>query len=475
MPSYPILPLRSRFTTTLDTFVHDPNSLFDQALSEDLIQQIADDENLHFADGEEDVYTPAITLWAFLTQVLSGCKSCVAAVARVMILRIALGLPPCSANTGAHCKARAKLSENFLQRLTYAVGDAVEDNAPDGWRWRGRRVLLVDGFTVTAADTRANQKVYPQPSSQKPGLGFPMIRAVVLLAFATASVLGAAFGSYQGKETGEPALFRELLERLRRGDVVVADRYYCSYWLVALLQSWGVDVAFRLHQRRQYDFRRGRRLGRGDHVVSWLKPDRPEWMSAELYASLPDTLTVREVRFRTETPGCRSESIIVATTLLDAEEYAKNDIEDLYHMRWHVELDIRAIKQTLKMEHLSCKTPAMVRRELWVHWLGYNLVRKVMAQAAWERGLQPRQISMAGALQTLEAFRWFLLGVKEEKRAMLLRVLAVAIGSHQVGHRPGRCEPRCVKRRPKPYPLLKKPRAEARAELLNNGGSGAGQ
>lgn len=205
--------------------------------------------------------------------------------------------------------------------------------------------------------------------------------------------------------------------------------------------------------------------------MTWIKPERPEWMSVAMYEGLPSTLTVREVRFSVTVPGCRSESIIVATTLCDAEEYTKSAIADLYHKRWHAELDIRAIKQTLKMEHLSCKTPEMVRRELWVHWLGYNLVRKVMAQAAWERGLQPRQISLAGALQTLEAFRWFLIGEKGEKREMLFRVLALAIGSHQVGNRPGRCEPRCVKRRPKPYPLLKKARAKARAELLNNRGS----
>ena len=250
MPSYPILPLGSRFSTTLQAFAHDPGLPLNQALPEDFIQPIADDEDLHFAEGEDEVYSPAVVLWAWLTQVLSGCTSCVAAVARVMIVRIALGLPPCSANTGAYCKARAKLSERFLQHVTYAVGEAVEDSAPDRWRWLKRRVLLVDGFTVTAADTPANQKVYPQAPTQKPGLGFPILRAVVLLAFATASLLGAALGPYQDKETGEPALFRELLDRLRAGAVVVADRYYCSYWLVALLQSLGVDVAFRLHQRR---------------------------------------------------------------------------------------------------------------------------------------------------------------------------------------------------------------------------------
>ena len=320
MPSYPMLPLGSRFTTTLQTYARDPGLPFDQALSEEVIQHLADEEDLHFGQGEHDIYTPALTLWAFLAQVLSAGKSCVGAVARVMVLRIALELPPCSASTGAYCKARAKLSERFLQRLTYAVGEAVEDQAPAAWRWHNRRTLLIDGCEITAPDTEANQRAYPQPSTQKPGLGFPMMRLVVILAFATGALVGAAWGPYQGKESGETALLRQLLERFRAGDLAVADRYFCSYWMVALLVLLGVDVAFRLHQRRQYDFRRGQHLGPDDHVVSWGKPDRPEWLAPELYEAMPETLTLREVRFRVTQPGYRTRAIIVATTLCDAEQ-----------------------------------------------------------------------------------------------------------------------------------------------------------
>jgi hypothetical protein len=291
---------------------------------------------------------------------------------------------------------------------------------------------------------------------------------VVLLTFATAGLVGAAYGPHQGKETGETALFRQLLDRLRVGDVVVADRYYCSYWMIALLQQRGVDVAFRLHQLRHYDFRRGRRLGPDDHVVVWTKPQRPAWMDRELYASLPQTLTVRELRFRVDHPGYRSKEIVVATTLVDAERYPKSNLADLYHRRWHVELDIRAIKQTLRMDQLTCKTPAMVERELWVHLLGYNLVRKVMAVAAWTCGLSPRQLSFAGAVQTLEQFRGLLLGRSATDLQEIARLLLQAVASHRVGQRPGRVEPRAVKRRPKEYDRLMKPRAEARAELLRN-------
>lgn len=224
MPSYPARSLGSRFTTTLQAFAGAPGLAFDQALPEATLQQAADDHHLHFAQGADDIYTPALPLWAFLAQVLSASKACVAAVARVLALRCALGLPACAAGTGAYCKARAKLSEGFRRRLTYYRGEAVEDQAPDAWRWCGRRVLLADGTEVTAAETPANQAAFPQPVGQQPGLGFPMIRLVVLLTFATATLVGAAWGPHQGKGSGERALFRALLDRLRPGDVLVADR-----------------------------------------------------------------------------------------------------------------------------------------------------------------------------------------------------------------------------------------------------------
>jgi putative transposase len=466
MPSYELIPLGSRFTTTLRSFTQGPGLPFHEALSEEQIQQVAEEHHCQFATGDGCVYTPAVTLWAFLTQALSGCPSCVAAVARVMVLMVSLGRNPPSANTGAYCKARAKLPERFLQQLSYQVGTAVEDQAPAAWRWQDRRVLLVDGCELSLPDTPANQARYPQPNPQRPGLGFPMLRLVVLLTFATAGLVGASYGPHEGKETGETALFRQLLDRLRPGDLVVADRYYCSYWMIALLLGLGVDVAFRLHQRRHYDFRRGQRLGSKDHIVLWVKPERPSWMGQELYAQLPDALRVREVCFAVERRGYRSKEIIVATTLCDGTRYAKGDIADLYHKRWHVELDIRSLKQVLGMDQLSCKTPEMIHRELWAYLLGYNLVRRVMAQAALATNRVPRQLSFAGAAQTLEVFRWLLLGCREEIRPEVQQVVLAAIATHVVGNRPGRCEPRCVKRRPKEYARLMKPRVEARAELL---------
>ena len=250
----------------------------------------------------------------------------------------------------------------------------------------------------------------------------------------------------------------------------MADRYYCTWWLVALLVGRDADACFRLHHLRHYDFAKGRQLGKGDHVVRWVKPARPQWMDEEMYQGLPEWLEVREVHVVVSQPGYRVKQLVVATTLTNAERYSAADIADLYHKRWHVELDIRNIKQTLGMDILSCKTPAMIRREVWAHLLAYNLVRKVLAQAALAGEVTPRQLSFAGAVQTVNAFRWLLVigSIEESKR--LVRVLLLAVATHRVGNRPGRVEPREVKRRRK-VKLMMRPRAQRRAEL--RGGIGA--
>ena len=462
---------KNSFAATHRAFLDADGLPFRDVLSEKQIQQLCDEEGVHFGCGEDEVYSPAVTLWAWLSQSLSASKSCVGAVARVLVLRVALQLPPCSAGTGAYCKARAKLPERFLQRLTLHVGSEVERQVHDSWRWHNRRVLLADGAECSMPDTPENQQAYPQSGTQKKGLGFPLIRLVVLLCFASACLVGCALGPRQGKETGETALFRQLLEQILSGDVVVADRYHCTWWQMALVQQRGADAAFRLHARRHTDFRKGKRLGRGDHLVDWPKPPRPAWMDEQTYQSLPDTLSIREVRVRVSRPGYRVRAIVVCTTLKDAVQYPKEAIAELYDNRWHVELDIRAIKQTLKMDILSCKTPEMVRKEIWMHLLAYNLTRKVMAQAAALGQRKPRQLSFAGAVQTLNAFRWLLVLSAEERQAELGRILCLALRTHEVGNRPGRWEPRKVKRRPKPHARLMRPRAEER-ERMSKGRKG---
>jgi hypothetical protein len=467
MPFYISRGLGSRFTTLFHSYVQNDGLPFAAALTEEQIQQAVVEEGVHFGAGDHCIFTPAVTTWAFVGQYLAGSSTCVAAVARVIVLMVALGREPCSADTGAYCKARAKLPEGFLRRLTYQVGNGVEDEAPDAWRWHKRRVLLVDGFETVLDDTEANQKEYPQPTSQRRGLGFPMMRVVVFLAFATAVVTGAAFGPYSGKESGETALLRQLLDQLRADDIMVADRYYCSYFMIALLRQRGADAAFRLHHKRKYDFRRGHLLGPDDHIVEWQRPQRPTWMDEATYATMPETLTIREVRFTIDNPGFRSRSIIVATTLLDDRQFSNTDIADLYHKRWHAELDIRSIKDTLGMEMIHCKTPAMSRKALWAHLLGYNLVRKAAAQAAWTNGLAPRQISFAGTLQILESFQWLLIAGADEQKANVYRTLFMAIAAHRVGDRPDRIEPRRLKRRRDKYQNMRMPRAQARQAMID--------
>jgi hypothetical protein len=461
-------PQRPSFASVFRSFALDPGLPFQQALPADTIQRFANQHGVHFGDQPHAIYTPALTLWAFLAQCLSDTKSCVAAVARVLVMLTSSAHPVPSANTGAYCLARAKLPTAFLQALTYHLGENIERQAEENWKWKGRTVKLIDGVVLSAPATEANQAVYPQSCHQRPGLGFPTIRLVVMLTFATAALTGAAFGPCEGKETGETALLRQMLAQLFVGDLLVADRYQCSYWQIALSRQRGADVAFRLHQRRRCDFRRGRRLGYRDHVVVWRRPPRPGWMSEEMYERMPASMELREVCVQVTTPGTRTRALTVVTTLLDGEEYSRADIADLYHQRWHVELDIRNIKRTLHMNILTCKTPEMLAKEIWAHLLGYNLVRQAMAEASRASGVSPRQLSFAGGVQTMNAFRWLLQCSAGEALERAVRILWVAIGTHRVGNRPNRVEPRRVKRRVQRLPLLMEPREAARAALLEN-------
>jgi len=460
--------LSHRFRFVLTSFLQHAGLAFADVLPEEDIQQAFDEENIDFAQEEDDVYTPAITLWAFLSQVLfkEEQRSCVAAVSRVIVLLVALKRPFCSDNTGAYCRARAKLPETVLRRLTYEVADGCEGQLPRGWLWHGRHVHLVDGTTLSMPDTDANQEAYQQQTGQKEGVGFPIVRMVVLLSLATAMVSGMALGPYAGKGTGEPALLRQLLGRLGEGDILLADRYYCSYLMICLLLESGVDFVVRLHQRRRADFRRGKRLGKGDHLVEWMRPVKPSWMDQETYDRMPESIHVREVEVRIDQPGFRTESLVVVSTLTDAKKYTREDLAELYHKRWLAELDIRAIKISLGMDVLRCKTPLMVRREIWTCLLAYNLIRQTMLEAAKESGCSPRQLSFTAALQKIAASWGTLLLLDEATVVLLVGVHLRHIAGHEVGHRPDRVEPRAIKRRPKEHALLMVPRQEARARLL---------
>jgi hypothetical protein len=275
-----------------------------------------------------------------------------------------------------------------------------------------------------------------------------------------------ALGPYAGKETGETALFRELLDGVDPRSIILADRYYCIYFLIAMAMLGRRDFVVRLHQCRKTDFQTATRLGKGDHLVTWTRPQRPEWMNHATYEQIPKTMTLRLVEIQVHEPGFRVESLTVVTTLTDARQYRSEDIADLYRRRWLAELDIRAIKTNLGMDVLRCKTPAMVRKEIWVCLLAYNLIRKAMLEAALQTGLSPRELSFATAMQTIGA-SWMLLACAAEAlSSSLIPVQLASLAEQTVGNRPNRIEPRAVKRRPQPLALLTKPRDEARKELL---------
>ena len=449
----------SQAETLQRQFAQAPGLPFAELLAPELIEELF---RKHQVKTRDRIYTPLITLAMFLSQCHDEDPSLRQAVARLLAHRCVQELPPCDSDTGAYCKARQRLPEKVLSDLTRHTGKQLMLDAPARWSWHGRDVKIIDGSTASMPDTPENQKEYPQMTSQKPGIGFPILRLLVIFSLAVGTVLDAAFGPYKGKQTSELALLRTLHDNFQEGDVALTDRHFCSFFEIAELQRRGVDVVMRMHQKRKTDFRRGVQLGRYDHLVTWKKPARPEWMDEETYRQYPDTLTMREVRVRLTAKNSRSRVITIATTLLEANEYRKADLAELYRRRWDAELHLRSLKTVLHMDVLRCKTPAMVRKEIWAHLLAYNLVRKVMAQAAQKHHVKPHTISFKATLQTLKAFALPLLTFPRGALQAVIATMLKAIARHQVGNRPDRLEPRALKRRPKPYDLLTKPRKEAR-------------
>jgi DDE family transposase len=430
----------------------------------EVVESALKEEHLKF---RVRTYTPLITLWTFLTQVLDPDHSCRKAVSSLIAFLVSQGQRAVSPDTSNYCKARKRLPLSFIARLVRKVGELLEGKVPSDWLWKGRSVNLLDGSTASMPDTPANQRAYPQLLSQKPGLGFPMARFVAIISLATGAVLDLAIGPCKGKQTGETSLLRTLLERLRPGSILLGDRYFASYFGIAALVQRGIDGVFRMHQRRTFDFRRGRCIGIEDHVVPWQKPARPDWMDKATYEQIPNEMNVRELRFRIKQPGYRVHEIVLVTTLLDPIAYTSEELADLFLQRWNVELDLRSIKIVMQMDVLRCKTPDMVDKEIWVHMLAYNIVRTLMATVAAQNGAKPREITFKGTLQAVTAFRDTMRMAEPERRAQLYDAMLVVIASERVGDRPGRVEPRAKKRRPKQYPWLTIPRAQARKLLLN--------
>jgi DDE family transposase len=417
----------------------------------------------------ECVYTPAVTLLTFLGQCLDPDPSCQQAVDRLLAYRAARGLPDCSGDTGAYCKARLRLPEGLLRELTRRAGRGLMDSAEDRWLWKGRRVKVVDGTGLSMPDTPANQAAYPQPRAIPAGLGFPLLRLVVVFCLSSGAALDAAMGPYQGRGTGEVSLFRGLGDVLAPGDVLLGDRIYCNYWDVARAQARGVDVVMRLHPGRKKVWFRGRGHSTANRRTWWTRPQRPARMAEEEYETYPREIPLRAVRVDVRQRGFRTRRYVLVTTLRDPAAYPAGDLAALYRRRWQAELNLRSLKTTLQMDILRGQSPGVARKEVWGHLLAYNLVRGLMAQAARATGARPDEVSFTGAVQATNAFLPKLQGARTaEEASRLWRRLVELIGRRRVGGRPDRVEPRRVKRGRKGYARLRVPRAEARRRLMQD-------
>lgn len=403
------------------------------------------------------VYSPMVVVWMFICQVLSADHSCQQAVARLNAWRVGRGLSRVSSETTSYCKARGRLPELLFSKLLAWTSNRCEEATNQVWLFHNRVVEMVDGWTVTMADTPENQEAYPQMKSQKKGCGFPIARMVGLFSLATGAINSKAIGPYKGKQTGETSLLRTILDRLSPGQILLADRYYASFWLLALSESRGIDLVARAHHLRKIDFRKGFKLGYLDQLVVYHKPQRPKWMEQQEYDGLPLMIFVRHLKYKVEQKGFRTREITLATTLLDAERYTAEDLAQLYRRRWQVELHIRSLKTQMQMDHLRCKSPQMVRKEILCHMIGFNLVRAAMLASALKFGLCPSRLSFTGAMQALEEFA-SCLRLRSGRKDQQWDNLLTTISELAVGGRPGRQEKRELKRRQKNYKLMKTPR-----------------
>ncbi|MBN0989908.1 IS4 family transposase [Amphritea pacifica] len=429
---------------------------FYRLLSSDLL---ADEISELSPEHRERIYPPTKTLSMFLTQAMSADRSCQNVVNQAVLQRVISDQNRASTHTGAYCKARQKLPLAMVSQLTRFLGQWVSKQTPEHWNWNGRSVRLVDGTTVTLPDTEANQESFPQSSGQKPGLGFPICRIVGITCLSSGVVLNAAMGRCCGKGSNEQSLLRSIQDTFEVGDIVMGDAYFATYFFIAAMQARGVDIVMEQHGSRKLstDFRKGQRIGTRDHLIQLNKPKkRPDWMSEEQYLTAPVALRIRELK---------TGGKILVTTLTDPKTYSKEDFKQFYKQRWHIELDIRNIKETLGMNILSCKSPELAIKEVWVYLLAYNLIRLMMAQSALHSDLMPRQISFKHCLQLWRCYLQICRAFDDKQ----LYELFMLMSEQRVGNRSGRIEPRAVKRRPKPFPLLTKPRHEARADVRKNG------
>ena len=411
------------------------------------------------------IFDPFVTLWTFLSQVLDADKSCHNAVSRVIAWLAGENVELPSQDTGAYCQARQRLPEKLLQQLFTKVAQGLQDKVTQEHLWCNRHVKVIDGSTVSMPDTAENQKAYPQPSTQAPGCGFPIAKIGVLFSLATGVAIALAIDVLN---THDIKLARRVYEFLKPDDVLLGDRAFCSYADLVFVKKCQADAVFRKHQGRKQELRRGKIVGSHDKQVVWHKPKTcPKGLTKEEFATLPLTLRVREVHYYIAIPGFRTQQVFLITTLLDTKAYSTLQLVKLYEFRWDVELDLKHLKTTLEMDILRSKTPAMVRKEIYVYLLAYNLLRTLMWEAGTTYGTSPLRLSLQGTRQHLDNFIPQLLATSGNKRHKIYRTLLAMIVHKLVPERPGRSEPRVRKRRPKAYPPMQQPRCVLRQQIAN--------
>jgi hypothetical protein len=423
------------------------------------------------ANSRERLLTPKVTFWAFVSQVLDVGSSCRDVVRKVeawwrWMQKDRAGEPSLTAS--AYCQARARLDRQTLRLIHGHLAWSLARRVPGAQLWLGRRVKIVDGTTLSMPDTPANQQSWPQPSSQKEGLGFPCMKLAGIFCLASGGLDDYATSTLHQHES---VLFRSLWNKLEKGDVMLGDRGFCSYAALAGLAQRGIDSVMRLHQARKVSFREGRRLGQDDRLVTWQKPaQRTDAWSHEEWEALPASLSLRLVRLDVRTPGFRTREVTLVTTLTDATTYPAEAIRALYAQRWEVELHFHQIKILLGLDILRCKSPDLIEKEALMHVISYNLIRLLMQQAANTHGTSLGRLSFKGALDTVRHFAGAIRAARAtpRKQDALIDEMLALIAKDSIPKRPGRSEPRAKKRRAKNYHLLTKPRLQMRVPPHRN-------
>ena len=419
------------------------------------------------AFSRRQLFSKENTFWGFFSQILDADTGCKEVVSKFQAFAAVKGIAPPSSSTAAYCKARSKLEQSSLENILRHTAQELQQHAK-GIHWKDRRVVVVDGTGLSSPDTAANQQVWPQHGLQKPGLGFPQLRLCACFCLQTGTLLSHRIAN---RKNHEIPLLRQQWETFKPGDIFLGDKAFCSYYDIANFKNKDVDSVITLACRKPVERSMAIKiLGENDLLIEWPKP---KWAKAlsytrEEWLALPDHLTLRQIKITVNTPGFRVKEFYIITTLTDASRYSAEDLADLYYQRWDVELFFRDIKTTLGMDILRCKSPDMVRKEILMHFIVYNCIRRLMLEAAKQQQILPRRISVKGSIQALRQWQPLLNkpDLTPSERRRLVALLHETIANSTLFERSGRSEPRCVKRRPKPFPLMTAPRHVLREAAL---------